>query len=160
MESSADISKDEFNSVSDLVIDENAENEEEEGKKMKSFSFHLDCADGSKGDCDDVNISQETCGTDFMKASEETEKTVTVMECTTESDDDNLDDAEEEDKEEEEGEEGQEGEEEEEDDYDSYPPVSQNIHRPRYIKAEDSSNSGGDIEQKWTNLLPGEKLPR
>ena len=89
--SSADISKDEFNSVSDLVIDENAENEEE-GKKMKSVSFHLDCADGLKGDCDDVDISQETCGTDFTKASEETEETVTLTECTTESNDDNLDD--------------------------------------------------------------------
>ena len=122
----------------------------------------MDCADGLKGDCDDVDISQETCGTDFAKASEEMEETVTLMEYTTESNDDNFDDEEEEveEEEEEEGEGGQEGEEEEEDDDDSYPPLSQNIHRPRYIKAEDSSNSGGDTEQKWANLQPGTKLKR
>ena len=79
------------------------------------------------------------------------------MECTTESNDDNLDHN---DEEEEEGEEGQEGEELEEDDDDSYPPLSQNIHRPRYVKAKDSSDSGGDIEHKWAKLQPGTKLKR
>ena len=88
IESSADISKDEFDSLSDLVIDENAENEEEEEKKMKSVCFNLKCADGLKNNCADVDISEETCGTDFIKASEETEETVTLMECTTESNDD------------------------------------------------------------------------
>ena len=87
------------------------------------------------------DISQKTYRTDFKKASEEMEETVTLMECTTESNDDNLDDDDEEEKEEEE--EGQEEEELEEDDDDSYPPLSQNIHRPRYLKAKDSSDSGG-----------------
>ena len=66
--SSADISKDEFDSLSDLVIDENAENEEEEGKKMKSVCSDLKCADGLKNDCADVDISQKTCGTDFYES--------------------------------------------------------------------------------------------
>ena len=157
IESSADISKDEFDSLSDLVIDENTENEEEEGKKIKSVCFALKYADGLKNDCADVDISQETCWTDFMKASEEMEETVSLTECTTESNDDNLDDEEEE--EEKEGEEGQEKEELEED-IDSYPPLSQNIHRPRYVKAEDTSDSRGDIEQKWAKLQPGTKLKR
>ena len=126
--------------------------------KLKSVCCDLKCADGLKNDCADVNISEETCRTDFTKASEETEETVTLTECTTESNDDNLDDDEEEEKEK--GEEGQEEEELEEDDDDSYPPLSQNIHRPRYIKAKDSSNSGGDIEHKWAKLQPGTKLNR
>ena len=64
-----------------------------------------------------------------------------------------------EEEEEEEGEEGQEEEEElEEDDDDSYPHLSQNIHRPRYIKAKDSSDSGGDIEHKRAKLQPGTKV--
>ena len=119
IESSGDISKDEFDSVSDLVIDENDDNEAEEGKKVNSVSFDLY---GSKDDCDNVHISQETCETDFTKETEEMEETVTLTECTTESNDNNLDDDEED--------EEDEGEDEEEDD-DSYPPRSQNIHRPR-----------------------------
>ena len=60
IESSADISKDEFNNLSDLVIDENAENEEEEEeKKMKSVCFDLKCADGLKNDCADVRYQSE-----------------------------------------------------------------------------------------------------
>ena len=59
---SAVISKDEFDSLTDLVIDDNAENEEEEEKKMKSVCFDLKCADGLKNDCADVNISEEHVG--------------------------------------------------------------------------------------------------
>ena len=88
---SADISKDEFDSLSDLVIDDNAENEEEEEKKMKSVCFDLKCADGLKM----IVLMRGRCGTDFMKASEEMEERVTLTECTTESNDDNLDDDEE-----------------------------------------------------------------
>ena len=117
IESSIDISKDEFDSVSNLVKDKNGDNEAEVGKKVKSVSFYLY---GSKDDCDDVHISQETCETDFMKETEEMEETVTLMECTTESNDNNLDDDDDDDEEEEEEEE----EEKEEDDYDSYPPLS------------------------------------
>ena len=150
IETSADISKDEFDSVSDLIIDETGENEAEEGKNMKRVSFDLDCQDGSKGDCNDVDVSQETCGMDFMKKSEEMQETVTLTECTTESNDNNLDDDEEE-------EEGEEGDYEEEEDDESYPPHSQNIHRPRYVKHEESNSSdlGGDIEQKWAKLPHG-----
>ena len=150
MESSADISKDEFDSVSDLVIDENADNEAEEGKKMRSISFDLDCP---KGDCNDVDISQETwdrfyerngrdCYFDGMYNRVMITIWMMMMRKRRREKD--------------------RGEDEEGDDNDSYPPLSQNIHRPRYVKAEElnSSNSGGDIEQKWAKLMPGKKLPR
>ena len=138
-----------------MVIDEIGENEAE-GKNMKSISFDLDCQDGSKGNCNDVDVSQETCGTDFMKESEEMEETVTLTECAADSNDNNLDDDGEEE------EEGEDGDYKDEEDDDSYPPLSQNIHRPRYVKHEESnsSDSGGDTEQKWAKLTPGKKLPR
>ena len=43
---------------------------------------------------------------------------------------------------------------------DSFPPLGQNVHRPRYIKSEELSKSGGDIEQKWAKLPHGKKLQR
>ena len=41
-------------------------------------------------------------------------------------------------------------------DDDDYPPLSQNVHRARYIRADDSSDS----EPKWADLHPGDKLAR
>ena len=92
MESSGDISKDEFDSVSELVIDE------------------------------------------------EMLETVNLTEDTVDSCDPNLDD--------------------EDENEDSFPPLSQNVHCPRYVKSKESSESGGDIEQKWAKLPHGKKLQR
>ena len=88
----------------------------------------MNSAEGSKGDCDDVDISQETCGTDFIKESEETAETVTLTEDTVESHDKDLNDDEEEEEKEEEEDRDEDKEEEEYND-DSYPPLSQNVHR-------------------------------
>ena len=41
-------------------------------------------------------------------------------------------------------------------DDEDYPPLSQNVHRPWYIKTDDLS----DLEQKWSELEPGDKLQR
>ena len=41
-------------------------------------------------------------------------------------------------------------------DDDDYPPLSQNVHRARYVKTDESS----DLEQKWSGLEPGDKLQR
>ena len=43
---------------------------------------------------------------------------------------------------------------------DSFPPLGQNVHHLRYIKSEELSKSGGDIEQKWAKLPHRKKLQR
>ena len=40
------------------------------------------------------------------------------------------------------------------DEDDDYSPLSQNLHRPWYIKGDYSS----DLEQQWSELEPGDKL--
>ena len=92
MESLGDISKDEFDSVSDLVI------------------------------------------------GEEILETVNLTEDTVESCDPKLDD--------------------EDENEDSFPPLSQNVHCLQYVKSEELSESGGDIEQNWAKLPHGKKLQR
>ena len=41
-------------------------------------------------------------------------------------------------------------------DDEDYPVLSLNVHRPQYIKTDDSSDS----EWKWSELEPGDKLQR
>ena len=41
-------------------------------------------------------------------------------------------------------------------DHDDYLPLSQNVHRARYVKTDESNDS----EWKWSDLEPGDKLQR
>ena len=126
------VSKDEFDS--DLVIDEGELN----GEKRVTFQLHSD----------QMEITKSSTGT-ILDSSQETESVTSrdpildssqdtvhsnVTQITTE---DTVTFTEETDE--------------------DYPPLSQNIHRPQYIK---KSDDWSDSEPKWADLEAGDKLQR
>ena len=138
-----DLSKDEFDS--DLVIDEGECDMNDEKEKRVSFNLNTDERESVKSSRDPKLDSGQETSTESIQSSrdpildssqETLQSNVTQMmtddtELTVTFTEDTQDD-------------------------DDYPPLSQNVHRPQYVKADESS----DLEQGWEELEPGDKLPR
>ena len=121
-----DLSDDEFNS--DLVIDEGECDTQTKCAKEKKVAFKLEM-----DETESVQSSQDT----ILDSSQETVQTTITQMAT---DDTELtvtftNDTQ---------------------DHQDYLGLSQNVHRPQYVKTDDSSDS----EQKWSELEPGDKLQR
>ena len=120
------MSDDEFNS--DLVIDEGECDTQTKCAKEKKVAFKLET-----DETESVQSSRDT----ILDSSQETvQTTITQMaiddtELTVTFTEDTQDD-------------------------EDYPALSQNVHRPGYVKTDDSSDS----EWKWSELEPGDKLQR
>ena len=96
-------------------------------EKKVPFKIDMDEMEKVKSSHDQfMDSSQETVQTTVTQMTTDTELTVTLTEDTHNDEDDD------------------------------YPPLSQNLHRPWYIKRDYSSDS----EWKWSELESGDKLQR